>query len=98
MTPSEPADPDSEDITPEVARDQLALYAENFHRFVLEAIPRLEHDFHQQTLEDMLKLANHYEEAFYKLTVRDDLLAMQYLSTARRLAHTIRHMLGKPQD
>lgn len=90
-------DSDSDELSPEAERDQLVLYADNFHRFVLEAIPRLEEDFHQETLEDMLKLAVHYQQAFYRFGRHNNLLAIQYVQTASRLVYTIRQLLGKPQ-
>ncbi len=89
---------DSDELSPEDAQNQLALYADNFHRFVLEAIPRLEEDFHQETLEDMLKLATHYQQAFYRFTYSDNLIAIQYVQTASRLVYTIRQLLGRPQS
>ena len=91
-------DQDSDELTPELAREQLTLYAENFHRFVLEAIPRLEQTFNQETLEELLILATHYQKAFYNFSSQDDLLAIQYLQTARRLVSTICRLLGKPVE
>lgn len=88
-------DPDPEELSPGLAREQLTLYAENFHRFVLEAIPRLEQSFNQQTMEEMLILAKHYQQAFSLYTRKDDLLATHYLLTASRLVETISHLLGK---
>lgn len=90
-------DANANEIPPELAREQLALYAENFHRFVLEAIPRLENAFEQETLEELLKLAKHYYEAFYLYSQFDDFLASQYLQTSRRLVNTISRLLGEPQ-
>lgn len=84
-----------EDLSPELAREQLALFAENFHRFVLEAIPRLEAAFSEDTLEELLDLALHYQKAFENFSRYDDLLALQYLHTARRLVGTIARLLGR---
>ncbi|PKL75788.1 MAG: hypothetical protein CVV27_13550 [Candidatus Melainabacteria bacterium HGW-Melainabacteria-1] len=89
---------DADELSPELEREQLALFAENFHRFVLEAIPRLEHDFQQDTLVEMLSLAQHYSQAFEQYSQHDDPLAWQYLQTARRLVTTICRLLGKPED
>lgn len=88
-------DADSEELSPELAREQLTLYAENFHRFVLEAIPRMEADFNQTSLEELLQLARHYTEAFETYSQVDDLLAVQYLQTARRLQGTLKRLLGQ---
>lgn len=88
-------DADSEALSPELAREQLSLYAENFHRFVLEAIPRMEAAFNQTSLEELLQLAQHYTEAFETYSQADDLLAVQYLQTARRLQTTLARLLGR---
>ena len=91
-------DANADEITPDLAREQLGLYAENFHRFVLEAIPRLEGSFEQETLEDLLKLARHYYDAFYLYSQFDDFLATQYLQTAKRLVNTISRLLGQTEE
>ena len=87
-------DADSEELSPEIAREQLALYAENFHRFVLEAIPRLEAAFEQSTLLELLSLAQHYRQSFMTFANSENILARHYLMTADRLVETIEGLLG----
>lgn len=79
-------------------REQIMLYAENYHRFVVQVVPMLESEFSQQRLTEIYHLARYYHRCFYELMQGGDGLAENYYKVSRQLVSTVQHILGIPDD
>lgn len=79
-------------------REQLMLCANNYHRFVLEVIPKLDLECNQESMLEIYRWIRHYQQIFRQLSLEGDPLAATYLRTSSHLEETVRRLLGLPES
>ena len=79
-------------------REQIMLYAENYHRFVVQVVPMLENEFSQERLIEIYHLARYYHRCFFELMQGGDALAENYFKVSLQLVNTVQHILGIPEE
>jgi hypothetical protein len=82
----------------EALREQLLLYAENYHSFVLQVLPRLDLSCSEQSLQEICALTDYYRRSFAALANQGERLATLYYQTSTRLQITVQRLLGLPQE
>lgn len=82
----------------EILREQLLLYAENYHRFVLDLMPRLDRNCSEKALNEISELTVYYRQAFADLANQGERLATLYYLTSSRLLSTLWRLLGRATD